>query len=414
MNTQLNTIFSKLQFKTVLLFIFSLVLLLAATGAKIYFDVKLEKLQFQKIIGNSKALANYKNASTEIEKTIQEIKSDAFDLYQITLADIYYLNDNGAALYWINQGQERSILNRSQSNEIPDELKVFFKNNEARKSQSVDEWYAVRAKINNDSNKSIVIVVNEFDLWMKVSLASLPLTALSILLFSILFIYQLSSSNTWLRKPLYKFFKHLEYESQGISNELERDVPNEWQDLFLEYDLSFNRKLNNNDLPQESEQEATQRFHAQLQELRWAKEQLAECQKKAAQAQSPYPNSKLKGFFDSFENATIGIMVADADSIPIFLNNKGKEILGRGVLPKDESDLTDIRKIYVSGTDVEMPQEQHPIITVKLENKPQIVKHIDAFNPVTKERKKIQMYATPITAYTSMNEYYLILIAEEK
>ncbi|KXX68761.1 hypothetical protein [Flammeovirga sp. SJP92] len=413
MNTQLNTIFSKLQFKTVLLFIFSLVLILAATGAKVYFDVKLEKLQLQKTVSNSKALVNYKNASTEIEKTIQEVKTDAFDLFSITLCDVYYLNDNGTALYWVNKGKERSILNRSQANEITSDLKVFFKDKDYKSSQKVEGWFVVRSASPDNTLKSIVLVVKESDLWLKAGFASLPLTVLSILIIGILFIYHLSSTNTWLRRPLTKFFKHLEYESQGINSELERDVPNEWQELFMEYDLSFSKR-NNNGLPPESEQEATQRHHAQLQELRWAKEQLAEYQKKAEKAQSSNGNSKLKGFFDSFQKATVGMMIADADSIPIFLNEKGKELLGKGVLPSSEDDLLDVRKIFISGTNVEMPSEQHPIITVKLENKPQIVKHIDVFNPKNKERKKIQMYATPITAYTSMNEYYLILIAEEK
>ncbi|WP_044203784.1 hypothetical protein [Flammeovirga sp. OC4] len=414
MNNQLNTIFSKLQMRSVLLYILSLVLILAATSVKIYYDVNLEKLFLQKVLSNSKALVNYKQASTEIEKTIQDIKMDAFDLYKITLTDVYYLNDNGAALFWLNQGKERSILNRSQASEIPASLKAFFRADNNLTNQSVGEWYVIKKKVNQTTNQSIAIVINEFDLWLKVSIQSLPLIALCILLLSIIFIAQISSTNTWLKRPLSKFFKHLEYESQGISSELERDVPNEWQELFLEYDISSESQLNNKGLSKESEKEATQRHHAQLQELRWAKEQLAEYQKKSSEQQTSGVDSKIQSFFDTFQKATIGVMVTDADSIPIFLNNKGKELLGKGTMPENEEDLIDIRKIFISDTNTEMPNDQHPIIKVKLENKPQIVKYIDSYNPNTKERKKIQMYATPITAYTSMNEYYLILIAEEK
>lgn len=413
MNTQLNTIFSKVQFRTVLVYFFCLVLLMVASATKIYLDVKKEKEHLVEVVLNSQALHNYGNAPKEIEKTIKEIKKDGYKLYMLTHLDIYFLNDNGSALFWVTNGSEKTILNRNDVKEIPEELNSFFKNNNFHSKQTIKDWFFIRIKPNSNVERSIVLCIPEHKLWLENSMNSLIITAISLLLISFLFLYQNMSVNYWLKKPLSKFIKHLEYESQGINSELERDVPTEWQDLFMEFNLSFDKEIIHEG-NSETEEQATQRFHAQLQELRWAKEQLANYEKQITgkDKESTF-NSKLGDFFNTFDNATIGIMIADADTIPIFINAKGKELLGKGVLPISEDDLLDVRKIFIEGTDVEVPHEHHPMLLAKKTSQPQLVKHIEAFNPTTNERKGIKMMATPITAYTSMNEYYLVLISEE-
>lgn len=410
MNTQLNTIFSKVQFKTTIVYFLSFLLILIASGAKIYLDVKKEKEFLVQIVLNSKALDHYNDTSKEIEKIIQEVKSDGFSLYKISRLDVYYLNDNGSALYWVSQGSEKTILNRSDISSIPTELNTAFKNLNFRNKQTIKNWFIIRIKPNSNLKKSIALCIPEYQLWMRVGQDTLPIVLASIFFLTLLFILQNSSISYWIKRPLSKFMKHLEYKSQGIKSELERDVPEEWQEIFMEYNLSHYKDIIHEGHEEETEEEATKRYHAQLQELRWAKEQLATYQKKESDQTNISENKKLLNFFNTFENAQVGIMIADADTIPIFVNQKGKDFLGKGILPNTEEDLLDIRKIFIEGTDVEMPNDQHPMIVARNTNHPKSVRHIETFNPDTNERRCIQMFATPISTHSSMTEYYLILI----
>ncbi|OHX65550.1 PAS domain-containing protein [Flammeovirga pacifica] len=148
-----------------------------------------------------------------------------------------------------------------------------------------------------------------------------------------------SSNKRWIYQPIDILIKHLEYESQGIDSELSRDVPAEWQNIFLEIEIGKegkNSKLNKKEI----ETEVDQHFHAQLEELRWAKSQLGKYQSQGKLIEEKSTISKI------FDNANIGILLTNENGIPTYVNSKAKELLGKEIKPQSEEDfLTSVKSL---------------------------------------------------------------------
>ncbi|WP_281614153.1 hypothetical protein [Flammeovirga sp. SubArs3] len=391
MNTQLNTIFSKLQVKSTVLYIVMLIIILSGSMVKVFIDVQQEKDFLHQAIKNSQALLQYKIASKEIKKTIDEVRNSGLELYKFTHSSVYFLNDKGTPLYWIENADESNILEKHSKNKVSSILLGRFKKNRFKEKEIYKGYFISRVNVSESNDRSIALVINQYELWLQQSINTFPLALLSIILFSIFYFSINSSNKNWVYKPVGKLMKHLEFEAQGISSELSREVPEDWQNIFMELELSRNN--NNTLLAPETEEEVTQRYHAQLEELRWAKQQLEKYQSKDIEHASPTQSHIIT---EAFENSTIGIMVTDQDSIPIFVNNKAKEILGKGIKPETEEDLLDVRKIYIEGTDAEIPSEQHPMILTKQTGQPQLSKHIEVYNPNTGFRNGVSICSVKI------------------
>ncbi|MBB3696342.1 hypothetical protein KMW28_10870 [Flammeovirga yaeyamensis] len=383
MNAQLNAIFSKLQVRGAVLYIIFILAILSGSLVKMYIDVQAEKQFLYNALSNSQALFQYRISSKEIKKSVEEIRTSGLDLFKFTNADVYFLNDKGSPIFWINNNAESHIFEKNAHHDIPNFLSNKFKKTRYKNLENYKEFFITRVEVDNQSQRSIALVVQRADLWLNQSINTLPITLLSIVLISILYLTIGSSNKKWIYNPLDILIKHLEYESQGIGSELSRDVPAEWHNIFLELEMSKDGK--NSQLQQkETEAEITQRFHAQLEELRWAKSQLEKYQN---QGTAPLPSNTF--LTDVFESSNIGVILTDEDNIPKFVNNKAKEILGKGIQPKSEEDLLDIRKIFIEGTDVEIPSDQHPMVLAKQSNTPQIAKALEVYNPDTGARQSV-------------------------
>ncbi|OHX65547.1 PAS domain-containing protein [Flammeovirga pacifica] len=387
MNSQLNTIFSKLQVRGALLYIVFIIAILTGSIIKMYTDVQKEKQFLYNAIGSSSAAFQFKIASKEIKKTVAEVKTSGLELFKFTHASVYFLNDKGTPIFWINNSSiDNHILDKTAHRELPESITNRFKRQRYKSSENYKEYFITRVEIDNALQRSIALVIPRVDLWLNQSINTLPITLLSILLITILYFFMGSSNKRWIYQPIDILIKHLEYESQGIDSELSRDVPAEWQNIFLEIEIGKegkNSQLNK----KETETEVNQRFHAQLEELRWAKSQLEKYQSQGKPIEEKSTISKI------FDNANIGILLTNEDGVPTYVNSKAKELLGKGIKPQSEEDLLDIRKIFIEGTDVEIPSDQHPMVLAKETGLPQIAKALEVYNPDNGDRQKVVICA---------------------
>ncbi|AZQ61977.1 hypothetical protein EI427_06915 [Flammeovirga pectinis] len=415
MNTQINTIFSKVQFKALLTYILTLVFIFIGSSVKIYLDVKQEKSTLVKALKNSQATLQFKIASKEIEKSIVQVRNSGFALYKLTHTDTYFLNDNGTPVLWIRDGKEKTIMNKTALSTIPITLTKEFKNPNYHITSNTKNWYIVRLAPAVNSNKSVALCISQVDLWLNQSIKTLPLTLICILCLTLFYFSTNKVIKGWLKKPILSFIKHLEYESQGIASELNRDAPEEWQNFFMEFDMAF-KNLNfssDDEIEKETEDQLKSRFHTQLEELRWAKEQIAAYEKETKKKVDHLPDN-ISSLIETFSEASLGILVADEDTIPIYVNKTGTELLGRGVRPRTEDDAMDVRKLFIAGTDVEIPLDKHPMILAKKTGKPQTARHIEAYNPANSERTPIMMISTSIKSKETANELFVVLISKDE